>query len=160
MIIDNTHFYSAMGVATACYATAIVIYAKKLQAAKRGPRMSKYVTIRLPLQEDGATVHRTLKGEWLVGIGDESERPWISQSAEWDDRKQWGYGYWYVIRSASGKLVVYQQPLEDEGAPSVAIYDSFEAMQPHVPSTIYEEALQKAGLKEPPQFPEAPLEGV
>jgi len=79
---------------------------------------------------------------------------------KWDDRKRWGPGYWCVIRSASGKLVVYQDRLAEGDAPKVAIDDSFEAMQPHVPSNIYETALLKAGLKEAPRFSEAPLEGI
>ena len=43
---------------------------------------------------------------------------------------------------------------------TVAIYDSFEAMEPHVPPSIYQSALERAGLATPPQFPEIPVEGV
>jgi hypothetical protein len=125
---------------------------------------SDYEKISLPLrQEDGSVVCHTFKGEWLVGFGkidENSGRPWMGISARLKERERWGDGDWYVIRSASGKLVVYQEPDESDGAPSVAIYGSFEMMEPHVPPNIYEEALLKAGLKEPPQLREVPLEGV
>ena len=128
-------------------------------------KVSRYLKISLPLrQEDGSTVCHTLQGEWLAGIdgnGDDSGRPFLGSIVAYEERKRWGQGYWYVIRSASGKLVVYRQPIsEKDSAPSVAIYESFEAMQPHVPPSIYDEATESAGLKEPPRFLEVPLEGV
>src|ERR1700722_2218349 len=125
--------------------------------------MSEYETIRLPMrQEDGTTVHRTLQGEWLVGVGDlrydaSGRCPWVGPECSYEERKQWGWGHWFVIRSASGKLVVYQPPRRHDAA-TIAIYDSFEAMQPHVPPSIYDDAMKKAGLTEPERFTELPLE--
>jgi hypothetical protein len=122
--------------------------------------MSALKTIRLPLREvDGTLMSHTLQGEWLVGMGNSSGRPALGDQAPFGERKRWGLGYWYIIRSASGKLVVYQDPFED-GNPSVAIYESFEAMEPHVPPNIYEHALVEAGLKQLPILREVPLEGV
>lgn len=40
------------------------------------------------------------------GIGDESNLPQLSLTVPYLDREQWGWGYWFVIRSESGKLVV------------------------------------------------------
>jgi hypothetical protein len=123
--------------------------------------MSRYHTIRLPFrQEDGSIVDRTLQGEWVFGMGDRSERPIMSQRAAISEREQWGSRQWFVIRSASGKLVVYGDDYEEEPA-TVAIYDSFPAMQPHVPPSIYQGVLERiAGLPKPVQFPEIPLDGV
>ena len=126
---------------------------------------SHYVKISLPLPgPDGSIVHHTLQGEWLVGFGgisDNRDLPLLSITAGMRAEKRWGEQYWFVIRSASGKLVVYQASLsEGKGVPSVAIYDSFEAMQPHVPPNVYEFALKRAGLVPREQFTEVPLEGV
>ena len=123
--------------------------------------MSDYEKIRLPVEENGETVNRTLEGKWLVGMGDRSGRPALSSRADYRCREQWDNSSWFVIRSASGKLVVYRQPLLDREPPaSVTIFDSFEAMQAHVPPNIYDTAMEKAGLKPPQQFTELPLEGV
>jgi hypothetical protein len=123
--------------------------------------MSEHKNIRLLVQEDGGTVWRTLKGELLVGALTDDCRPLLSYQADYEQRERWGFDMWYVIRSTSGKLVVYRQPmLNEDGPPTVTVYDSFEAMQPHVPPNIYNTAMEKAGLKPPPQFPELPLEGV
>jgi hypothetical protein len=113
--------------------------------------MSRYQTIRLPMeQEDGTLV-----------IGDESNLPQLAVTVPYPDREQWGWGYWFVIRSESGKLVVYETPLKDgKGGVSLTIYDSFEEMQPHVPPNVYEHALLKAGLVKPVQYREVSLEGV
>ena len=124
--------------------------------------MSKYEKISLPLrEEDGSRVCRTFTGEWLAGIGgmgDKEGLPWMGFSARWDG--EWGDVYWYVIRSKSGKLVVYQEPAAEDGAPSIAVYDSFDAMRPHVPARVHDEAARRAGLIKAPHFPEVPLEGV
>jgi hypothetical protein len=121
--------------------------------------VSKSEKIRLPLrQEDGAIVLHTLNGQWLVGFGYQKGTPAIGPQASEDEQKQWGRGKWFVIRSASGKLVVYKTDRDER--PVVHIYESFEAMQPTVPPSIYDEAMVKAGLRQPPQFPEVPLEGV
>jgi hypothetical protein len=123
--------------------------------------VSKYETIRLPMrQEDGSMVHRTLEGEWLVGCETPGDSGLPLLSYPGDNRDVWGWGYWFVIRSAAGKLVVYKTALRENKDAILAVFDSFEEMQPHVPPNIYEEALLRAGLKKPPQFPEIPLEGV
>jgi hypothetical protein len=121
--------------------------------------MSKYEKICLPLTEkDGVTVHHTLKGEWLVGFGNQKGTPAIGTKVGEDERGQWGRANWFVIRSESGKLVVYKSTLDHP--PAVNVYKSFDAMEPHVPPSIYDAAMEKAGLKQPPQIPEVPLEGV
>jgi hypothetical protein len=121
--------------------------------------MSRYETIRLPLRDpDGATVHHTLKGEWLVGMGMRNGTPGLGKRPSGDEEQQWGSPLWYVVLTASGKLVVYKLPIQ--APPSVAIYSSFEEMQANIPPSIYDEAAVNAGLKQPPQFREVPLEGV
>jgi len=116
-------------------------------------------TIRLPLRDpDGSTVHHTLKGEWLVGMGMSNGTPGLGKRPSRDEEEQWGNPLWYVIATASKKLVVYKWPLD--APPSVAIYDSFEEMHANIPPSVYDEAAVNAGLKQQPQFREVPLEGV
>jgi hypothetical protein len=40
----------------------------------------------------------------------------------------------------------------------LAIYDTWEAMQPKVPELIFEIAQEKAGLVKKPEYPEEPLD--
>jgi hypothetical protein len=122
----------------------------------------RYEKISLPLLDsDGLMVLKTLEGEWLVGLANESGRPLVSLQGGYRHHEKWGYDNWYVIRSASGKIVVYRQPTQEtNGPPSVTIFDSCEAIEPHVPPSVYDEAMVRAGLKERPQFPEVPLEGI
>jgi hypothetical protein len=108
--------------------------------------------------DDGEVVYRTLRGKWLIGAPRSDGTPGFGNMAERPEREQWGSDhYWYIIRADSGKLVVYREPLMHDGGPrSIEVYDDFEAMQPHVPPTMYRRALQEAGLAKAPQYRPAP----
>jgi hypothetical protein len=116
--------------------------------------------IKLPMRaEGGETIWRTLRGEWLVGRPGRDGTPGVGRVAERSDRERWGTSdYWFIMRAESGKLVVYREPLNEDGSPVIAIYADFEAMQPHVPPSLYRRALEEAGLAKPPEYREVPLD--
>lgn len=102
--------------------------------------------IRFLINENGRTVWKTFTGRLLVGnVG-------LGIPAMHDDRLD----FWQVGQAANGKLVVCRG--EADGPGELAIYETWEAMQPKVPEHIFEIAQEKAGLVKKPEFPEEPLD--
>jgi len=118
--------------------------------------LSHMKKIRLPQEQDGHLIWRTLEGEWLAGIDSGRGEPALGSLVYGHDAGM--NGQWFVIRAASGKLVVYHRVSNTTSPGAIAIYDSFEAMEPHVPAQVFEEAAIRAGLRKPKDYPEAPLD--
>jgi len=59
-----------------------------------------------------------------------------------------------VFLAASGKLVVYQVGSPRDAPGAIRVFDSFDAMEPHVPAKLFE----AAAIRKPYQYPEVPLE--
>jgi hypothetical protein len=65
--------------------------------------------------------------------------------------------YWHVFR-AGPKIVTYAHGSDRDEPGEVQVFDSLEAIEPHVPPEIFHEAAVKAGLREESGYPEIPLE--
>jgi hypothetical protein len=101
-----------------------------------------YRKIRLPVLRDGQTVWRTFQGEPLNGLLDSRGVPAMISSIGA-----------YVFRSESGKWVVYQSQTQ-----AIEIYESFEAIRPHISEEVYLHVGRRLGKIPLDQYPEEPLE--
>ena len=107
--------------------------------------------LRLLTEENGHRIWRTLEG-YLVNGTTVKEVPTLVLPRH-------KTGSWFVIRTASGKVVVYHRKDIDSDQPGViSIYDSLEAIEHHVPDEVFAEVAKRTSLRPLDTYPEKPLE--
>jgi hypothetical protein len=102
--------------------------------------------IRFLIDDNGRTVWKTFQGKWLAGGMTDMGMPEGHQGKLYT---------WRVAQAVSGKLVVCRSKVVGPG--ELTIYETWEAMQPHVPERVFETAQESAGVRAKVEYPEEAL---